>query len=368
MAYSNRQTRSNKKSHDLDKHMRLQKPLSSDRQVVKIGDDSTGLLLKDKDVLVEGSSDIRSDLTVGGDLTVDGNIDISDGNAIVQGAQSTEIKSSTNLYFRSDASNPYWLFAKDGTSMLDHNLRAHIYTSSSNDTTQFMLYSPVNNVDHAQIKVGTNGVTTFETTDQVGIDADLTLDIDGDITLDSETGNFIAMKAGTEFSAENSSYAGMILGYTRIANDGTVSGQANISVNSGSMTVLTTTQGTVLSINFKAPPSGNVEIQCSFWMSAISDGAKFSLSTNASYAELDETHTYDADQTIYIDETDHDYHTISFSIRSLTAGNVYTYFLAGLASGLGVTISHGRNRTGGTHWPPIILKAIALPAVIVTGE
>ena len=31
----------------------IQKKLSSARQVVKIGDDSTGLLLKDKDVIVE---------------------------------------------------------------------------------------------------------------------------------------------------------------------------------------------------------------------------------------------------------------------------------------------------------------------------
>ena len=42
--------------------LEIQKPLSSDRQVVKIGDDSTGLLLKDKDVLVEG------DLTIYGDV------------------------------------------------------------------------------------------------------------------------------------------------------------------------------------------------------------------------------------------------------------------------------------------------------------
>ncbi len=42
--------------------LEIQKPLSSDRQVVKIGDDSTGLLLRDKDVLVEG------DLTIYGDV------------------------------------------------------------------------------------------------------------------------------------------------------------------------------------------------------------------------------------------------------------------------------------------------------------
>ena len=39
--------------------------LSSDRQVVKIGDDSTGLLLKDKDVIVE------NDLIVQGDIIAD---------------------------------------------------------------------------------------------------------------------------------------------------------------------------------------------------------------------------------------------------------------------------------------------------------
>ena len=46
-------------------NLEIQKPLSSDRQVVKIGDDSTGLLLKDKDVIVE------NDLIVHGDITVD---------------------------------------------------------------------------------------------------------------------------------------------------------------------------------------------------------------------------------------------------------------------------------------------------------
>ena len=160
----------------------------------------------------------------------------------------------------------------------------------------------------------------------------------------------------------------MILGYTRIQNDGTTSGQAVITVNSSAMTVLATAQLTTLSVQFTAPPSGNVEIQCSFWLSGISDGAKFSLSDNASYNEIDETHTYDADQTIYIDETDHNYNTISFSVTGLTAGTSYTYYLAGLASGAGVQISHGRNRTAGSHFPPIILRAIALPATITTGE
>jgi len=170
-----------------------------------------------------------------------------------------------------------------------------------------------------------------------------------------------------DFAPSESAYAGMILGYTRIQNNGTTSGQANISVNTGSMTVLQTVQGTDLSVTFKAPSSGNVEVECSFWTTATSKGVKFSLSDNASYNEVDETHTYDADQTIYIDESDHAMHTVRFAVSGLTAGTSYTYFLAGLASGT-FNLSHGRNRTAGTFYPPIILKAIALPNTITTGE
>ena len=185
------------------------------------------------------------------------------------------------------------------------------------------------------------------------------LDVYGDLDV---KGNVYSQSIQKDISA------GMILGYTRIQNDGTTSADANITIPTGGMTPLITAQGTYLSINFKVPPSGNVEIQCSFWMAGASDGAKFSLSTGTSYVELDETHTYDADQTVYIDESDHNYNTVSFSVTGLTAGFDRTYYLAGLASGAGVFMAHGRNRTGGTHYPPIILKAIALPAIITTGE
>jgi hypothetical protein len=202
----------------------------------------------------------------------------------------------------------------------------------------------------------------------VGGDLMLELDEANDEISMSATNYNMALADGTRFSATNSAYAGMILGYTRIQNDSTTSGYGMIAINTSSMTVLQTGQGTDLSIQFIVPPSGNVEIECSFWMSALSDGAKFSLSTGTSYAELGETHTYDADQTIYIDESDHNMYTIKFAVTGLTPGTDTTYYLAGLASGIGVNIGHGRNRTIGTHYPPILLKAIALPSTITTGE
>ena len=161
---------------------------------------------------------------------------------------------------------------------------------------------------------------------------------------------------------------GTILGYTRIQNNSTASGHAVIAVNSSSMTVLQTAQGTDLSVTFKAPPSGNVEIQGSFWISAISDGAKLALSDNASFNEIDASHTYDADYTVFIDETDHSMTNVRFAVTGLTAGTSYTYYLGGLASGAGVSIMHGDNRASGDHYPPILLKAIALPTTITTGE
>ena len=202
----------------------------------------------------------------------------------------------------------------------------------------------------------------------VGGDTMATFDEANDRITMAATKHTAALANGTEFSATDSAYAGMILGYTRIQNDGTSAGDSFIAVNSSSMTVLQTAQGTDLSIQFIAPPSGNVEIQCSFWVSALSDGAKFSLSTGSSYSELDETHTYDDDWNFFIDETDHNYVTMKFAVTGLTAGTDTTYYLAGLASGAGVNIVHGRYRLSNEHQAPIIIKAMALPATIVTGE
>ena len=49
---------------------------------------------------------------------------------------------------------------------------------------------------------------------------DVVIDSNGDVDISSNDGNFIMRKGATEFSAPNSAYAGMILGYTRIANNG----------------------------------------------------------------------------------------------------------------------------------------------------
>jgi len=161
-------------------------------------------------------------------------------------------------------------------------------------------------------------------------------------------------------------YAGMILGYTRIQNDGTGSTDNIITIGT-SMTVLQSAEGTNASIAFVAPPSGNVEIIFSAYVAGSNKEVDFALSDNATFNEVGETTTYD-NGSHYMDETDRNIVTIPFVLTGLTAGTSYTYYVGADASTSSAYIYHGRFRTSGKHYPPIIVKAIALPATITTGE
>ena len=194
-----------------------------------------------------------------------------------------------------------------------------------------------------------------------------TVDSAGSISLDSHSGNFIAKKAGTEFSQANSAYAGMILGATRIANNATGGLDVRIDLTS-TMTVLQTAQGTDFSIAFVAPPSGNVFIEFRCYLYTSSTTVAFALSDNATFNEIDETHTYDSG-TYKMDETDINTISIGWLVTGLTSGTSYTYYIAGEeTSGSTASIFHGRNRTTGLHYPPIMVTATAMPASITTGE
>ena len=221
-------------------------------------------------------------------------------------------------------------------------------------------------VDYFAIECLNHGATVLKTIDNAAAAAHLTLDADGDITLDSSSGNFITMKDGTEFSVANSAYAGMIVGYTCIRNATGASYHNYITVGT-SFATLQTYQGTDVSIVFKAPPSGNVEIAFSACVSASSREVNFALSDNSTYNELNAIHTYD-DFNWKSDETDHDTITVRFVVTGLTAGTSYTYYIGAKASSASAYIYHGADRSDDKHSPPIIVKAVALPGTITTGE
>ena len=195
----------------------------------------------------------------------------------------------------------------------------------------------------------------------------MTLDSAAGIILDSGDGKFVASNAGVEFSSSNSSYAGMVLGATRIANDSTGIGDDTISMT-GTMTVLQTSQGTDVSIAFTAPPSGNVEIVFKCKLFTSSTTVAFALSDSSTFNEVDETHTYD--NGVYrMDETDTNTISISWIVTGLTGGTPYTYYIAGEeTSGSSSSITHGRRGATGLHSPPITVQAIAMPGTITTGE
>tara|TARA_R100000808_G_C2127057_1_gene137098 strand:- start:233 stop:1387 length:1155 start_codon:yes stop_codon:yes gene_type:complete len=219
--------------------------------------------------------------------------------------------------------------------------------------------------DSFKIDVDSSGVTTLSTTDSDGAVGHLTLDVDGSLIFDPADGKYIAKNNGTEFSATDSAYAGMVLGYTCLRNLDNSGGAETITIGT-SFATLQTDAGNDVKVTFVAPPSGNVEIVFSALVDAFSKIVYFALSDNATYNELDATHTYDA-KCITVDETDESVVTIRWFLTGLTAGSSYTYFIGAKVSSSTATIVHGVNRFN-AHSPPITVKAIALPNTNYTGQ
>ena len=161
--------------------------------------------------------------------------------------------------------------------------------------------------------------------------------------------------------------AGQILGYTKIQNDGTGADDYEIEIDT-TLTVLQTEQGTDVSVTFTAPPSGNVEITFTACLKGVAKSFEFALSDNASYNEIDESYTYDIG-VHQMDELEINMVTVAWTVTGLTSGTSYTYYIAAAEQTSTLNqILHGRQRVFGVHFPPIIVKAIALPSNIVTGE
>ena len=325
---------------NLDKHLKVMKSEEGELSSLEVASEGNGARISG-DLEVTGYTDTIK-LREKAIVKADGDVTLDSAGDITLDADGGEIKLKDGGVE----------FGRFSTSLSKSILRLYESAGATTDDT-------------FSISVAAEGATTISTSDYSGTDANLAIKADGDLIFNSLNGVFIAKNNNTEFSAENSAYAGMILGYTRIQNDATTTGHNIISVST-SMTVLETATGTECKVSFVSPPSGNVEIQ---FQAAFTtqDTYYLSLSTAASYAEQHETQTYDA-VCIKNDETDVSLHTVSFAITGLTAGTTYNRWVAAkVSSGTG-NIQHGRNRTSGTHAPPIIIKAIALPATITTGE
>ena len=204
--------------------------------------------------------------------------------------------------FTLDVGGDIELNADDGVISFKDNTTPIADFTSPGDTK---LYYDANNF--FRCTVASTGATELITVGAGDLDSNFVLDIDGAIELDAGNGRFIAKNAGTQFSAANSAYAGMVLGYTKIQNLTTTAGYNQIAIGT-SFAQLTTAQGTHVSITFVAPPSGNVEIVFSACLvpSAIDREIFVMLASDTSATEVNQIYTYDNNCWKSDDELDKD--------------------------------------------------------------
>tara|TARA_R100001082_G_scaffold102611_1_gene72849 strand:- start:230 stop:2182 length:1953 start_codon:yes stop_codon:yes gene_type:complete len=230
------------------------------------------------------------------------------------------------------------------------------------------IHSSANASDYCTIATMAAGATTITTVDADSDSADFTLNADGDITLNSETGKFIAQKSGTEFSAANSAYAGMILGYTYLQpTDGTDTFEIQDSM---------TVEDAVHRITFKTPPSENVEIELSCFINVTSTDTNLDvgLSDSSTYNSIGGQFEYDfAGVYLSDDEADDDILTVKWVLSAselASVGSSNTFYIGFSTAGSTKTayLAYGYRSSHGVSYPPFIVKATALPETIDDGS
>ena len=206
--------------------------------------------------------------------------------------------------------------------------------------------------------------------DTITTDGNMDLDSGGSLTLDAHDGNFIAQKAGTEFSSANSAYAGMILGYTQIQN---LSSLVSWEIQN-SMTVEDDTH----KISFKTPPSENVEIEVTAMFNVSSTDTKVcaGLSTaNATdgYSAVHGSLEYDSAGIMFSDDEANDHVKVfkfvvgASYLEAIGADNTFWLGFSTAGSTKTVYLQTGFRSTHGIASHPLIIKATALPVTIYDG-
>ena len=361
--------------HPLDKHLKPVKDSDGNNSSLEISTEKVRV----KDLEVTGTTtgiETGTSITVDSSLT-DGSTNPVENNAVFDGlATKLNLSGGTMTGDISHAGD----FALDVGGSIE--LNADTMTTGNgiqfkdaaakfadfqvhHSATWLYLYENggVSNNDYFAIECLANGEATLRTNDNAATAAHLTLDIDGDIALDSASGNFIAKKGGTEFSAANSSYAGMILGYRDIGLN-----EAEASYNMTTSYAVPTDE---FGVTFVAPPSGNVEYVIeNIWVDYGGSGSGdfyIGLSTansTSGYSALASYHEKNIgdNEGRYAQNVS----SVSWTLTGLTPGTSYTYYVGFKSSSTSGTphISWGGDATGKS--PDIIIKAIALPVTIST--
>ena len=323
--------------------LKLENPLSSDRKPVKVGNDSTGILLADNEVYIENDANVGGDLTVNGSITTETGSNILDGVTSIRTPETHEV----GIYL-----SPTGLISIGEPAIGTGAIAALGYGLTNQ--SKLVLYSRQDASDAFQIVTTTNGATYISTADDDGTNANLEFNVDGSITLNSFTGAFIAENNGTEFSAANSAYAGMILGYRMIGEDAAAATYA-----------LTTSMAVPhpdMTVRFIAPPSGSVEVMVQAYVDQTTTrrSITFGLSDNATYSSIGNSYEQ---KVMATDDREND--TVvqnHWTITGLTAGDTYNYWFGAKTSGTVATLGWGG--TSASEYPDFIMKVTALPTAV----
>ena len=245
--------------------------------------------------------------------------------------------------------------------MLNNPLNGEFKPVKDNDGT-------ASGLSLAHNKVKAENLEVRNLSGSINFDENLNIISTGDVAIDSNSGNFIAMKSGVEFSATNSSYAGMILGYTRLEGD--LTNQNSFEIQN-SMTV----EDASHQITFVTPPSENVEIELNCFIDVTTTDTKISvgLSDNSTYNALASNLEYDSGTYFSDDESDDDLLTVKFVLIAThlaSVGSSNTFYIGFSTTGSTKTanLRYGYRASHGVAYHPMVIKATALPATIYDGS
>ena len=285
------------------------------------------------------------DLEIAGNISsplkVDGNLTIDSGGDIALDAGGGDIT-----------------FAAGGTSYLNW---------LATGTLQMLSVLDVD--DYLSFDIASNGVSYISTNDDSGGNlANLILNVSGDIILNSKNGVFIQQNNGTEFSATNSAYAGMILGYTRLRGDDTDYESYEIQDD-------LTVESADHQITFKTPPSELVEIEATFYInfSSISTSINVGLSDNSTYNSVAVQFEYDSGGHPFSDgEAADGVYKVKWILGAshlASIGSSNTFYVGFGTAGATKTayLIYGVRSSHGICLHPFVIKATALPATIYDG-
>ena len=321
----------------------MSKPLSIDRAVdgnlkpVKDSDGTITALEVSTDTVRVKNLDIAGNIS--SPLRVDGNIVIDASGDITLDAAGGDIH-----------------FSGNGTSYLTWVATGILKMLAALDQDDFLAFEVIN-----------SGISVISTNDDSGGNlADLSLVADGDMILDSKNGVFIQKNNGTEFSAANSAYAGMILGYTVIGLDAT---PATFDVTNAMLPVHDD-----LKVSFTFPPSGKVEIMASIYIQ--SDAARdvtFGLSTTDASTGFTSLGAKYENTTYYGDETDGEQHSHRWYVTGTAGDTEELWFAAGTTQALRIDLFWGGDSSSVAdtshpmEYQPFVMKATALPSATYIG-